>query len=244
MIAFEAKKSIAKCKKDSLISRLLRFLIKIRFIPVEIDEENTKAVFNWCRSFLYFIVYWGLLVLCSVLNFSKKQKLMFKENVIDTISMYGFGIISVITFPLSPLILAKTLPSAPSVTLDRDLRWPKYGKSFILSFIFAVIGNILFATGNMADVYEGQYEGPLFIVGPLIQTFLLVSCWITPSLLVSAWMEKFIVLCKQGTTAREVRHAKLCLGLYSDIERGFGYFFFHVFVATQFLSIFMFFLAI
>ena len=83
-----------------------------------------------------------------------------------------------------------------------------------------------------------------FYVGMITLTFVLISCWIIPNFLVSVWMERFISVCRERKNVHKVEHAKYCLGLYNEIERGFGYFFFHVFVVTQFLSIFMLFLAI
>ena len=60
----------------------------------------------------------------------------------------------------------------------------------------------------------------------------------------SVWIEKFILVCKESKNIPKVEQAKNCLGIYSDIEKGFGYFFLHMFTATQFSCIFLLFLAI
>ena len=99
MIAFKSKEN----EKVSSMTRFLNFLIKIRFIPVKIDNDKTKASFKLCniQTFTFAIVYLGILTLPflgvtliygDIFNIAKK---MFeKDNIIDTLSMlflFGFS---------------------------------------------------------------------------------------------------------------------------------------------------------
>ena len=74
---------------------------------------------------------------------------------------------------------------------------------------------------------------------PFSFMFILTCLWMAPSLIFSAWMDKFILLCnkKSSLNMKIFEHTKFCLSLYLDIGSGFGFFFLHVFVVTQCKSI-------
>ena len=59
----------------------------------------------------------------------------------------------------------------------------------------------------------------------------------------SSWMEKFISLCQQKASGKEITHAKSCVEIYGKLEKGFGTFFIFVFSMSQFFIIFSLFLA-
>ena len=115
--------------KDTLVSRFQKFLIKISFIPVQIDKENTKDIFKLSNinTFTYIIVYWGIIILPWVLNMlifkdvsNISKKVTEKANLIDNLSMIGFASVSFIEFPSTPLILAKALSVLPSITRAQE----------------------------------------------------------------------------------------------------------------------------
>ena len=78
----------------------------------------------------------------------------------------------------------------------------------------------------------------------IIQTLVFVLIGMVPALIVSSWMEKFIALCKNTPKGSDVDHAKRCLQLYSDVDKGFGLLFLFSFGMSQVFIIFSLFLSI
>ena len=81
-----------------------------------------------------------MMFLCVPTIFFKDEDQIWQEmkrnaNIIDNISMNGFSIVTLITWPICPLLIAKAIPSAPLLIMNRDLKWPKNGLAFVISFI-------------------------------------------------------------------------------------------------------------
>ena len=238
----------------SSMSRFLKFLIRIKFIPIRIEgEKKPKATFRLFSfsMLIYIICYWVILPMAQWFS----QCILFQEiteawtemlanaNIIDYISMVGCNFISVIMWPLCPLLLAQALPSAPYLTMNRDLKWPKNGLAFVLSFFLISLGNWFSASCLISEATYGKNLKTSTIISgsilPFSFMFILACLWMVPSLIFSAWMDKFILLCnkKSFLNMKIFEHTKFCLSLYLDIGSGFGFFFLHVFDVTQCMSI-------
>ena len=120
MVPMKAKKSINGNEENlSSMSRFLKLLIRIKFIPIQKwgEKKATFKLFSF-TTLIYIIVNWVIPSIVQCFN----QLSLFPEiteawaemtanaNIIDKISMVGFNIISLATWPLCPLLLAKALP--------------------------------------------------------------------------------------------------------------------------------------
>ena len=240
----------------TFMSKFINFLIWIKFFPIQKDQNNQKAIFKLFSpaTLVFIIIYLGVpscfVMLNKFLLTEISQAFLIMNgnlNIIDTISIYGCNVISLTTFYLCPLFFVKGIPSAPSLTLARDLMWPKNGCMFVTSFILDCLGYFVSYNSMVFDAIEGknikQTTVTLSSIMPMSYLFPSVCFWLIPSLSVSAWMEKIILLCNKKSSSK-INHAKFCIGLFSDINSGFGFFFLYVFAVTQFLSIFAFFVVI
>ena len=105
-------------KPVSMMSKIVTFLIFVRFIPV--DKSMKKEIkFKMCSwlTFTSFVIWWGLNVLFLVLRTISSEYItkiivahLNKINVIDIISSYGFSWGGYAFIPFCPLILAHALP--------------------------------------------------------------------------------------------------------------------------------------
>ena len=165
---------------------------------------------------------------------------MLEMNSIDMISLWVYMLFVYAVLPFGPLLLAHALPSAPSITMANDLKWPRNGSVFVVSFVFFIIGAYVAYISVCEEAFgEAFLEKsmaiiPIFVV-PTLETFVITSCWVIPSLVVSAWMERFIKLCEESSLSGQTKQAELCLSIYSKIEHSFGFFFLYVFGISQFL---------
>ena len=238
------------------MSKLIKFLIKIMFIPVKLGRDNSKATFKLCSplTLSFIMIYFGGLYLIFTMKillfksvFDIFIELTMKIDVIDTASIFVYQLFFYFVFPLCPLVLASALPSAPSIALARDLKWPRNGKTLICSFWSYIFGTIVGNASVWVEASGGKSVGAgiVSVYGvQTLETFIVTLCWLIPCLLVSAFMEKFISICKEKSSKNCVEHAQFCLDLYSDIQTGFGSFFLCVFSITQLFLIFTIFLAI
>ena len=77
------------------------------------------------------------------------QEMIRYANIIDKISIYGFSFVNFTTAPICPLLLAKAIPSAQLLTMKRDLKWPKNGLAFVISFLLIFFGSCVAQAGLM-----------------------------------------------------------------------------------------------
>ena len=224
----------------SLMSKLMKFLIKIRFVPVNADlYKATFKLFSF-ETFTYSIVYMGTLYLTLGLKtmiprevLDVQKEISMKSDPVDAVSIAAFFGCLYLDFPMCPLFLAHALSSVPAIALAMNLKWPKNGTIIGIAFSINIIGSSLTEFGiwaaksNEKNVLSGTVILSVLIL-TLLGNILISLCWMIPFLLVSTWMEKLIRLCKDDKIVNNPIYAKYCLGLYSDIEKGFGSFFLYV----------------
>ena len=219
-----AKNKVAvDLRKSTTISRIINVLIKIRFFPVKTHKENYEAIFKpfGLETMTYIIIWWGKLCLVFLLpsmvfkDVSEIQgEILVKADIIEVVSMYAFSTFTVVAYPLCPIFLALALPAVSSITVARDLKWPRNRSAFVISFLLGVFGNVVTSVSNWNGASQGQHVAlwseilAVYII-PVIQFCLLISYWLIPSLVVSSLIENFMGLCKNRSTAGKVEQASV-----------------------------------
>ena len=248
---------IIRPSNKSIVSRIVQILIKVRFLPLKINHAEQKILFRFCSpvALTFYLVYWGLIICINIVGQLASQKIRYviedyfeTSNIIDAISLMLFGTLLTVIFPFCPLLLAKGAPSVSSLVLATDLKWPRWGRKFIFSFLLSFSGsmliNISFFSHMLEDVNVSTHVSAVIYVTPLLQHLLASLYWLIPTLLLSTWVEKFIFLCESEAKEEKMKHARKCVDLYTAIESGFGTFFCFLYGVTQLLLIFAFFVVI
>ena len=248
--------------QDSRMTKLLKFFIAIRLIPVKAGVKKASFKLFSCNAFIYCLLFLGTIYLTLCIKIIWLERLFSNEKypaIYKTTSLV-FLLFLYLPFPLSPLFVAQALPSAPNITLAKDLKVPKNSLSFFISVCLPMFGGFLLEMENNLKDNEGltkenQNENNTsaskviedvfaHYILPIFSNSLINLCWMVPLILVSSWMEKFIKLCQEPDIENHVSHSKYCLGLYCDIQEGFGAFFLFVFSLTQFFVIVSLYLAL
>ena len=243
----------------SPMSMFLKFLMRINFIPIQIEgEKKAKATFKVFSftTLIYIIFAWVVPSMALLFN----QSILFHQiteswtemsanaNIVDNISMVGFNFLTLIMWPLCPLLLARALPSVPYLTMTRALECPKNCLAFVISFILIFLGNCFSMSYIMSEATNGKNLQTSTIISgsilPIPVFFALACLCVVPSLISSAWMDKSILLCSKKSSLKILEHTKFCLSLFSDMDSGFGCFFLYVFDVTQCMSILSLFIVI
>ena len=251
------KMIIIRHPTTSNVSRIVQILIKARFLPLELNHDEQKISFRfWSFNTLtFFLVYWGILLGVYLLGQVASQNINHviedyfeSSNIIDSISLMLFGTLLTMIFPFCPLFVANGAPSASSLALATDLKWPRHGGKYLLSFLLSCTGSMLINISFFSHMLDGvnvsSQVSAVIYVTPLLQHLLASLYWLIPTLLLSTWVEKFIFLCKSEASEEKIKHARKCIEFYTAIESGFGTFFCFVYGVTQVLLIFAFFVAI
>ena len=147
MISIKSKVQDSKkeenLKQLSMMSKIVKILFKIRFIPAKNDKTCSKIVFQLCSlvTLTFIAVYWGVYFIFSAIfaqvlsRFQDVMMEVFMEmNAIDLASGFANNII-VNLFLLCPLFLGHALPSIPTIAMAKDLNWPKHGAKHVASFL-------------------------------------------------------------------------------------------------------------
>ena len=147
MISIKSKVQDSKkeenLKQLSMMSKIVKILFKIRFIPVKSDATYSKITFKLCSfvTLTFIAVYFGVYfifsaILAQVLSRFQHVVIEFymERNSIDFASGLAYSII-VNLFLLCPLFLGHALPSIPTIAMAKDLNWPKHGAKHVASFL-------------------------------------------------------------------------------------------------------------
>ena len=240
------------------MSKLIDFLIKIRFIPILKTNYNEKKRLMWSfwRTVTYIIIYygmlfmiWGLRVFVFRAAFKELMLMLAKTNIMDKISIIVYQISIYMDLPFCPILFAIGISSIPSLASSRCLNWPKNGTSCLIAFFLFSAGNILtnicvnlqHFPGNFTYTYPNII--PFYIL-PSLDTFIVASCWIIPSLVFSSLLDNFLGNVENIDGKNLESHVRMCLNLYFQIEKGFGPFLLLVFGFSQFFLLFTLFLSI
>ena len=89
---------ISRPPTTSIVSRIVHILIKVRFLPLELNNPEQKISFRFCSSLActFYLVYWGLFLFVSLVGQLASQKIrddieeyLESTNIIDAISVRG-----------------------------------------------------------------------------------------------------------------------------------------------------------
>ena len=131
------------------MANIVRFLIKLCFIPVNYDRKEQKISFRFCSSAVitFCIIVYGILLTSNALLYSTVVGIQdtIKEytensNIIDDFSGIILGLITSVVSPCCPVLLAKGIPLIKVIALADDLKWPTLGGKHILSFFMCLLG--------------------------------------------------------------------------------------------------------
>ena len=212
--------------KMSKLSLLVKFLLKVRFIPIRINNNEPKVAFKLCSTvtLTFIAIYWGSIFLLVGVNqlivhqiWDYIMEYMNKKNMIDMVSIMIYNFLFN-TLYICPLFLGHAFPSVATIALDKDLKWPRHGTKHILSVVLCAVGSGAANASVFHEIFEGEnVPGQSFIpfcIIPIIQVIVMKIYWVVPLLLVSAWMEKLINLCNCKGKENDIMHATRCLRLY------------------------------
>ena len=233
------------------LPKIVHFLVKICFIPVYYDRPGRRLTFKFCstETFIFFLVYLGLLFglnICGLFAMQSIKEVIIQyfanSNIIDAASALLFGYLMSVLLPYSPLLLARGIPSIPAIFQAGDPKWPRHGAKHIVSWLLCSFGylimNASFFSQMLREVDVPLYISSLIYVSPSLQQSLAPLYFVVPILIISAYMEKFISMCKVKAPGKEIQQARRCLEIYEAFESGFGPFFCFVFGVTQLLITF------
>lgn len=247
------------CLQETWISKLIRMLVKIRFLNLDIDNDQ-KVYFNPMRIrsmsaiFLYigvpmglYFVSWGLFETSSNV---KSENYFEKVDPTEILTQFGFSISNFLFLPFLPLIIAKAASKIPSISLDNHLPWPKIGSKLIFCEFFTFFGYIL----NIFPVYfhfqaaayeQGWISAYLSIVVAFILLVYIVFCFSLAEIIVFSWLDHLVnMLYKQPEEQTLRDHVQICLELYHQMDESLGAYFFFTFTLLQFAWIFSLYLSI
>ena len=131
----------------SKISAFIKFLVKIRYLPVTINEEERKIRFRlmstrtWTHFGLYFVSYslWTTFYVVYLWDPENLDKIS-EKNIIETFSTNSGTASAMALF--FPLVLARGLDNVNLEAFwDNQLPFPKHGVKTLLSYLWMLTGS-------------------------------------------------------------------------------------------------------
>ena len=104
------------------MSKFVRFLVRIHFLPLKLGEDQSKATFSLCSlpvllNFLfYYLSSLALTCLSGVIYFSsvKRQATVKSSGVVDILSGLSFHTTILLLFPSIPLLSGQVISNSDS----------------------------------------------------------------------------------------------------------------------------------
>ena len=249
----------ANIVEETRMSKLISFLVKIRYLNLDIDV-NKKVSFNLMQirslstiSFyigvpiLLYFVSWGLFKMSS--NWTS-ENLFEKVDPTEIFTQFGFSVTNFLLVPFLPLIIAKAASKIPAISFDNALPWPKVGFMLISCDIFVFLGFILntfpaYFHFQAAAFEQGWISAYLSIVVAFVLTVYMVLCYSLCEILVFSWLDHLVnMLDKQPDDMTSRNHVQMCLELYRQMDDSLGVYFFSSFTLLQFDWIFSLYISI
>ena len=243
IVGAEAEK---KKPHDGTMSKLLKGLIKVSFIPINTDSNYRKWEFKLIskETLKFFTIWYGLhiAILVSLVMLFKDSiitayYLEQKNNPIDLVAAGIFSFCLWWIFPMSPLFLGSTVAKIPSTVWKNGLHWPSCGNGTIFSAFLFILGSLI---ANISWVYRllGFTQDTFhMIIIFLFAEFLVAVYWTIPILLILSLISKFYDDCNQSehdpTSGVEIK-----LDMFSTLKKSLSRFFFAQFAVAQVFSIF------
>ena len=129
------------------LSAFIRFLVKICFLPITIEEEERKISFRWksrktCTYLVAYVLSYILftMLIATILMNEEVLKKFSEKNIVENLSVFagssgGSGLIF-------PVILARGLDDISLKSVwDKNLSFPKHGVQTIISYFGMIIGS-------------------------------------------------------------------------------------------------------
>ena len=140
------------------ISKILQFLIFIKFIPVDFDMETKEAKFSlfFWRSFSSALLYFGSSLVCLAMQ---QFTLAIGEVYIHfkTTELVSFGIFTIILalpFQMLPLFLGSAVSRTDMVSVNKNIPWPTNSLSVLVAFVFFNFACCFLAIADYKDIDE------------------------------------------------------------------------------------------
>ena len=112
--------------------------------------------------------------------------------------------------------------------MAQDLEWPRSTGKHVCAFFFFAIGNMLTTFLMIGGIPLTTMACLLIPLGCLSVDIVFLYMTI-PMILVSAWVEKFIMICEAKNEKNKTVHTKRCLDLFVTLNKALGTFFAFVF---------------
>ena len=146
-------------------SVFIKFLIKISFLPLTLEENGRKIKFKFIslKTLIYLTIYGGgfiLLHIFSIFVFDRDiVEKIFARNKLETFSVFSSSLCSLAI--IFPLILSRGLNKLNiSLVWDQHLPFPTHGGKTILFYFGAVGGGNAALLGYLLSL---EIQSPAFI---------------------------------------------------------------------------------
>ena len=183
--------------KQSFMFKIVKILILCKFIPVRVEYctletlESTVS-FKWIswRTLTSIIFCYGSVLTLYVLNeFVLSSDYKFERTSTDQFAWSSFALVFNLIFPAMPTIIGYSMTKVSTITMNSNLKWPKYGWVTFGSFVSFVASAVLYTIPSiMSDEARSilkisriltTFTGNWFAHTFLIISSFLVNCWIT-----------------------------------------------------------------
>ena len=132
--------------KPSVMFKIVKILILCKFIPVQVEsctQESleTTVSFKWIswRTLTSIIFCYGSALTLYVLNeFVLSSDYKFERTSMDQFAWSSFALVFNLIFPSMPTIIGYSMTKVSTITMNSNLKWPKYGwvtYGFFISFV-------------------------------------------------------------------------------------------------------------
>jgi hypothetical protein len=239
------------CEEErTRLGRLVRGLVRVRFLPVRLAGDGRSATFGLCTGpallsfFLYYIPVILLIALGSFFPDNRemakiKMEKMKSGGPVDFFSGLSYNICFYLTLPALPLVMGRSVPPASLVTLSPALPWPRQAAQILLCRVLAIIAYMLCTMIWCINLTRDtdMLTSPAVAVGMTSHTTaaIVIGLYIvTSDLLVCSWLELLGDLVEQEQPAALLAgHLKLCLAQYRALDSALGTFFLFTFSVHQ-----------
>ena len=191
-------------------ARFTLFLIKIGFIPINLNKEKDQVSFDfWSKPTMYHFL---ILSPCFILNFYLFYVLLFEtdfESMVEqftTIEQVSLMASSLLGWSLIfPFLIAQGLASSSvhsTLIITSHFSFPQKGKHLIIGFFIILMGNFSF---NYGVFNKGQVSDDILLKSVvLVMLVALIFCcfWTFSSFLTAVWVQSLIKEHRDTTTIR------------------------------------------
>ena len=179
----------------------------------------------------------------AILFTLKKMGVEDKIIVTDLLCTFSYNLMALF-YPFYPFVVLKFVDQLPKeIIFAEDLKFPKHGTKFFLSFSVLIIAALSQSIATLYGYFSSiQSDSQIWIISAVGQTFIVIlySVSLLPIFFMLVWIDKFGQICRD-TEGPLIEHANKCFQYYNSLQEAFGFGFFFIFAHCQFFTFINFF---